>query len=133
MHWKLAAEIREWFSKNVKMRMKAKGIKFARTPLLGRLYVLPSTLMVLGAVMQLPYAMSLMVNKGCNASTVAWTDAIGNGQVTWTEAYGGVRGLLYIFDPPPKPKPKKPPDPTHDGEGKEATKAKAQSRAGTWL
>jgi len=59
MHWKMADLISTWYRDDFTKRMRAKGIKPSHA-LCPSLCVLPARFMVLSAVMQLPYALSLI-------------------------------------------------------------------------
>ena len=61
MHWKVAALIAEWHDAGVKKKMKAKGWRPRRTPLLPRLLAFPAVWMVLSAVMLPATAAHLLI------------------------------------------------------------------------
>ena len=98
MHFLMANTIAEWHRSDFQKRMKRAGIKPRWAPNPPRLLVLPSSWMVLSAVMLL-------------MSRVNAADLLQVGTpVTWVEAYGGVRSIDKLpFSLPP---PRKPPDPT---------------------
>ena len=83
MHWKIADMINTWYHNNFDWKRRATRAK-PTCSCHGGLCVLPAYLMVLSAVMQLPYALSL-IDQPYQALPPS---------ISWVEAIGGVRDLL---------------------------------------